>query len=51
MWQQAGIAKYKATLDTSMSFVHGQEYHKDQEYTVEERNALTPNNIVSWMNF
>ena len=36
---------------TSMSFIHGQGYHQDQEYSVEERNALKPNNVVCWMNF
>ena len=43
--------KYKATLDTFMLFIHGQEYHRDQEYTVEERDALSPNDVVHWMNF
>ena len=44
-------AKYKATLDTFMSFIHGREYRREQEYTVEERNALKPNDVVCWMNF
>jgi hypothetical protein len=48
--EQPTNAKYKATLDTFMSFVHGREYRREQEYTVEERNALTPNDVVRWMN-
>ena len=48
--EQPTNSKYKATLDTFMSFVHGQEYRREKEYTVEERNALTPNDVVCWMN-
>ena len=48
--EQPTNSKYKATLDTFMSFVHGQQYRREKEYTVEERNALTPNDVVRWMN-
>ena len=48
--EQPTNSKYKATLDTCMSFFHGQEYCREKEYTVEERNALTPNDVVCWMN-
>ena len=48
--KQPTNSKYKATLDTCMSFFHGQEYCREKEYTVEERNALTPNDVVRWMN-
>ena len=46
-----GVAKdYKATLD-SMSFVHGVDYGKNRQYTKGELRALTPKDIVRWMNF
>jgi hypothetical protein len=43
-------SKYKATFDAFMSFVHQREYSREYEYTVEEKSALTPSDVVRWMN-
>lgn len=46
--------KYKRTLDSLMSFVHGLDnatgcYGPDRVYTAEEMNAITPDHVVRWM--
>ena len=41
-------AKYKATLDSFMSFVHGREYRQDKEDIVESRKECT--NPQCWLN-
>lgn len=47
-----GVAKdYKATLDSIMSFVHGVDFGKNRQYTKGELRALTPKDIMRWMNF
>ena len=46
-----GVAqKYKGTLDSLMSFVHGRVYERDKIYTKGELQALTPKDVVYWMN-
>ena len=46
-----GVAKgYKPLLDAVMSFVHGVNYGRDRKYTKVELRALTPNDVVRWMN-
>jgi hypothetical protein len=46
-----GVAlTYKSTLDSVLSFVHHTEYSRDKTYTKGELRALTPENILHWMN-
>ena len=46
-----GVAKdYKPSLDNVMSFVHGIDYGRDRQYTKGELRALTPHDIMRWMN-
>lgn len=46
-----GVAKqYKGTLDSLMSFVHGRAYGQGKTYTKGELRALTPKDVVRWMN-
>jgi hypothetical protein len=48
--EQPTNSKYKATFDAFMSFVHNQTYSREHEYTAEEKNSLTPDDVVRWMN-
>ena len=46
-----GVAvHYKATLDNLVSLVHGRQYRRNKSYTKGELRALTPTNILQWMN-
>jgi hypothetical protein len=46
-----GVAiNYKPTLDSLLSFVHGHVYSRAQTYTNGELRALTPQDVVRWMN-
>jgi hypothetical protein len=46
-----GVAvKYKSTLDSLLSFVHKTEYTRETTYTKGELRALTPENVLHWMN-
>ena len=46
-----GVAvQYKVTLDHLMSFVHGIDYGRDHTYTKGELRALTPLDVLRWMN-
>ena len=46
-----GVAvKYKSTLDNLLSFVHNTVYTRDTTYTKGELRALTPENVLHWMN-
>jgi Transcriptional activator of glycolytic enzymes len=47
-----GVAvTYKSTLDSLMSFVHATPpYTRDKTYTKAELRALTPENVLHWMN-
>ena len=48
---QQGVAKScKTSLDGVMSFVHGVDYGRDRQYTKGELRALSPNDIMRWMN-
>ena len=38
------------TFDAFMSFVHNRAYSQEHEYTAEEKNSLTPDDVVRWMN-
>jgi hypothetical protein len=46
-----GVAlEYKSTLDSLMSYFHGVDYAREREYTKGVLRALTPDDIVAWMN-
>ena len=46
-----GVAvKYKPLLDSLLSFVHGCEYDKNKVYTKQELRAITPTDVLRWMN-
>ena len=46
-----GVAvKYKPSLDSLLSFVHGCEYDKNKAYTKRELRAITPTDVLRWMN-
>ena len=46
-----GVAvQYKVTLDHLMSFAHGIEYTCNHTYTKGELHALTPLDVLRWMN-
>jgi hypothetical protein len=46
-----GVTKqYKGTLDSLMSFEHGRVYGSGKTYTKGELRALTPKDVVCWMN-
>jgi hypothetical protein len=46
-----GVARdYKSSLDSMMSFVHGVEYGRERQYTKGELRAVTPNDVLRWMN-
>ena len=46
-----GVAiQYKASLDCLVSFVHGCTYTCDKTYTKGELRALTPDDVLHWMN-
>ena len=46
-----GVAlEYKSTLDILMSYFHGVDYAREREYTKGELRALTPDDVVAWMN-
>ena len=46
-----GVAvKYKSTLDSLLSFVHKTEYTQETTYTKGKLHALTPENVLHWMN-
>ncbi len=46
-----GVAvNYKSTLDSLLLFVHDTEYSRDKTHTKGELRALTPENILHWMN-
>ena len=49
---QGVAAAYKSTLDNLMSFVHftAAPYSRDKTYTKGELRALTPENVLHWMN-
>jgi hypothetical protein len=46
--------RYRVHLDSLMSFVHkrppGQEYTRSQAYRTSELNAITPVDVLHWMN-
>jgi hypothetical protein len=48
--EQPTNSKYRATFDAFMSFVHNRAYSQEHEYTAEEKNSLTPDDVVRWMN-
>ncbi len=46
-----GVAlEYKSSLDSLMSYFHGVDYGKERQYTKGELRALTPDDVVAWMN-
>ncbi len=46
-----GVAgHYKSSLDSLLSFVHGRAYGRTKMYTKGELRALTPHDVVRWMN-
>jgi hypothetical protein len=49
---QGVAATYKSTLDSLMSFVHftARPYSRDRTYTKGKLHALTPENVLHWMN-
>ena len=45
-----GVAvKYNSLLDSLLSFVHGCEYDKNKAYTKRELRAITPTDVLSYM--
>ena len=42
---------HKATLIMLMSFKYGQEFSRDHEFTEEELQAVTPNDIYQYFKF
>ena len=47
---QGTAVKYKATLDSLLSFVHNRQYTHEKTYTKAELRALTPQHVLQWMN-
>ena len=46
-----GVAlEYKSSLDSLMSYFHGVDNGKEGQYTKGELRALTPDDVVAWMN-
>ncbi len=46
-----GVAvQYKSALDSVLSFVHDSSYKRTKTYTKGELRALTPDDVVRWMN-
>ena len=46
-----GVAvQYKSALDSLLSFVHDSSYERTKTYTKGELRALTPDDVVRWMN-
>ena len=48
---QGAALKYKPTLDSFISFVHNRgPYTREKTYSKGELRALTPQNVLLWMN-
>jgi hypothetical protein len=45
---QGTSEKYKATLDSFLSFVHSRKYPRQKTYTKAELRALTPQHVLWW---
>ena len=43
-------SRYRVHIDSLMSSIHGQQYTKAQAYRKSELNAVTPNDVLRWMN-
>jgi hypothetical protein len=47
---QGTAVKYKAMLDSFLSFVHNRQYTHQKMYTKGELRALSPQHVLQWMN-
>jgi len=43
-------SRYRVHIDSLMSSIHGEQYTRTQAYRKSELNAVTPNDVLRWMN-